>query len=307
MHLVWVPTRQEVKAAERWVARVNERAGDRFKINTFPGGSLGVKDPDMLRILPMGNVVQVTMLYAGYVARDAPDLGYALPEGIMSKPDDVVKLMPELHKVFEQGYSKWGIKYLANFLSPDRTLNIYCKTPVNTLEELRKKKLRVWSKTLVDTFSKLGVSASIIPQNDMYVAMQTGVVDCATYYPGAANTISLHEVAPHWAYIAPYAVPIELIVSKKAFDALPADIQKILEEEAKKMEQELTAAFLEGSYETAEAKKFEAAGGKKQPDFPKADQEALNKAAKDVWVESSKQLGGKVWENYQNVSAALNK
>jgi TRAP-type C4-dicarboxylate transport system substrate-binding protein len=223
----------------------------------------------------------------------------------MSKADDVETLMPELNKVFEQGYSKWGIKYLANFLSPDRTLNIYCKTPVNTLEDLRKKKLRVWSKTLVDTFGKLGVSATIIPQNDMYVAMQTGVVDCATYYPGAANTVSLQEVAPNWAYLSPYAVPIELIVSQKAFSALPPDIQKILQEEAQKMEKELTAAFLEGTYEAEEAKKFNAAGGKKLPDFPKADQEAMNKAAKEVWLDTSKQLGGKVWENYQHVSAAL--
>src|SRR3712207_9375983 len=74
MHLVWVPTRMEVKEAERWANAVNEATGDKFEVKLFPGGSLGIKDTDMLRILPPGNVIQATMLYPGYVSRDAPDI-----------------------------------------------------------------------------------------------------------------------------------------------------------------------------------------------------------------------------------------
>lgn len=305
MHMVWVPTRQEVVSAQEWVDRVNERTGDKFEITIFTGGSLGVKDQDMLRILPPGNAIQVTMLYPGYVARDAPELAYALPEGVLRQAEDIVTALPYLDEIFDASFDKWGIKYLATFVSPDKTINIYCKDEVSSLEELREKKLRVWGKTLADTFAKLGVSASIIPQNDMYVALQTGVVDCATYYPGAANTLSLHEVTPYWSFLSHYAVPIPLIASKNAWDALPADVQAILQEEATKLSGHLADAFLAGNYELAEGEKFDSLGGKKLADFPEEDRAAFTAAALEVWQETAAELGEPVIGNQKRLSEAL--
>lgn len=305
MHMVWVPSRQEVVSATEWVKRVNERTGDKFEITMFPGGALGVKDQDMLRVLPPGNVIQVTMLYPGYVARDAPELAYALPEGVLGEAEDIVEIMPHLDEIFSAAFEEWDVKYLATFVSPDKTINIYCKEPVNSLEQLRDRKLRVWGKTLADTFAKLDVSATIIPQNDMYVALQTGVVDCATYYPGAANTLSLHEVTPYWSFLSHYAVPIPLIVSQSAWDELPADVQTVLQEEATKFAAELNEAFLAGNYELAEAEKFDSLGGENLEPFPEADQEAFTAAAIEVWEETAAELGEPVLTNQKNVSEAL--
>jgi len=305
MHLVWVPSRQEVVEAKTWVDRVNERTGDKFHIEMFPGGALGVKDPDMLRILPPGNVIQATMLYPGYVSRDAPELAYSLPEGVLGEAEDIVAIKPLLDDVYETAFNKWGIKYLATFISPDKTINIYCKEPVKSLDDLRDRKLRVWGKALADTFAKLDVSATIIPQNDMYVALQTGVVDCATYYPGAANTLSLQEVTPYWSYLSAYAVPIPLIVSQKAWAELPADVQAILSEEAEKLSAELADAFVAGNYELAEAEKFDAAGGQKLEDFPVADQEAFTAAAIEVWKETAAEIGDPLKSNQQTVAEKL--
>ncbi len=305
MHMVWVPTRQEVVSGTKWVERVNARTGDKFQITLYSGGALGVKDQDMLRILPPGNVIQATMLYPGYVSRDAPELAFALPEGVLGEAEDIVTIMPELDVIFGEAFAKWNVKYLATFVSPDKTINIYCKEPIESLEALREKKLRVWGKTLADTFAKLDVSATIIPQNDMYVALQTGVVDCATYYPGAANTLSLHEVTPYWSYLSPYAVPIPLIVSQSAWDALPADIQGILLEEAHLLAAELNEAFLAGNYELAEGEKFNSLGGQELGDFPEADQAAFTAAARAVWAETTEALGEPSLSNQKTVSEAL--
>ncbi len=46
--------------------------------------------------------------------------------------------------------------------------------PVQTIEDLKSKKLRVWARDQVEAFTRLGVSAQIIPQDEMYVAMKTG-------------------------------------------------------------------------------------------------------------------------------------
>lgn len=305
MHLVWVPARQEVVSANTFIERVNARTGERFTLTAFTGGSLGVKDQDMLRILPQGNVIQATMLYTGYVSRDAPDLAYALPEGVLAQAEDVVTALPLLDEAFGTGFERWGIKYLGTFISPDKSISIYCKEPVNSLEELRTKKLRVWGKALADSFAKIGVSATIIPQNDMYVALQTGVVDCATYYPGAANTLSLHEVAPYWSFLSHYAVPIPLIVSQRAWDELPADVQGVLSEEAERLVAELSDNFLAGNYELAEGEKYNSLGGVQLDPFPLADQQAFTAAAFEVWQETAAELGDPLLSNQQRLAAAL--
>jgi len=297
MHVVWVATRPEAKEARAWADRVNARTKGKLKIAVHDGGSLGAKDADMLRILPSGSVIQATMLYPGYVARDEPELAFLLPEGVLGAPKDIVKLLPHMSAIYDRIFGRWEIKYLATFLSPEHGLGVFCRSPVASLEALRKVKLRVWNKALIETFGKLGVASSVIPQNDMYMAMQTGVVDCALYSAGSANTLSLHEVAPHWSYLGVNVLPINLIVSQNSWKALPADVQTVLQQEASRMESELVQDFVRGEYSVAEDKKFQAAGGKRLADFPAVDQRAFYAAARAVWDQTSKTLGDKALGN----------
>jgi len=179
MHMVWVPARPEAQAYQRFADEVTKRAGDALDIQLFSSGSLGVKDPDMLRILPRGNIIQAAGLYPGYLSRDKPQYAYTLPAGVVSAPEKLQAILPELRSIYEETYDEAGIKLLGFVGHAVRDTHIMCKEPVNTLEDLRTKKLRVWEQFHVDVFEKLGVSAQIIGQNDLYVAMQTGVIDCA--------------------------------------------------------------------------------------------------------------------------------
>jgi len=304
-HLVWVPTRQEAQAVTTLAERINARTGDKFQMTVFPGGSLGIKDPDMLRILPPGNVIQATMISTNYVARDSPELAYALPEGVLQTMEDFATIRPTLEQVYAKEFEKFGIKVLNILLPPDRTMDVFCKMPVNTLEELRTKKLRVWGAFLVDAFAEVGVSATVIPQNDMYMALQTGVVDCATYYPGPANTLSLQEVTPYWSNIANYAATLVFIVSQSAWDKLPADVQTIITEESDKLAKELIANFLRGDYDKAQGDKFNAAGGKQLDPFPAEDREAFYQAALSIWERDATQKGGDMATNRETLLQAL--
>lgn len=62
MHIVWVPARPEAQAYQNFADRVSEQAGDALDVKLFTGGSLGVKDADLLRILPRGNIIQAAGL-----------------------------------------------------------------------------------------------------------------------------------------------------------------------------------------------------------------------------------------------------
>lgn len=302
MHIVWVPAREEAKAYQRFVDLVNERAKGRLNISLHPGGSLGVKDVDMLRVLPAGNVIQIAGLYPGYMTRDIPEYAVTVPPGVIKEAETLVEVLPALTKIYQESYDKWGIKLLGYVAHPVRDTHIYCKSPINSLADLKGKKLRVWEKFHVQTFESLGVAAQVIGQNDLYLAMKTGVVDCAVYPIGFANTISLQEVAPHASYLFPYVLhPLNLIVSKKAFDALPPDVQKIVQDAAQEVQKQTIASYVKGEYDKAATSEFQQKGGKLLASFPAADQAAFQKAARVVWEREAKALGQKAQENREAV------
>jgi len=306
MHLVWVPAREEVAGYQKFADLVNQRSQGKLKITVYPGGSLGVKDVDMLRVLPAGNVIQAAGLYPGYVTRDVPEFAVTMPAGEIKDAKELAKALPALTKIYNETYDRFGVKLLGYVMSGDREGHIFCKEPLNSYAQLKSKKLRVWDKFHVQTFTALGVSAQIVGQNDLYLALQTGVVDCAVYTIGFANTISLHEVAPHSAYLFPYLVqPLGIVVSKKAYEALSPEVQKIMQNAADEVQKETVAAYLRGEFEKRVAALFKQKGGKQGAPFSAADQAAFQKAEHDSWVRGAKEIGNKPFINREAILKAI--
>jgi TRAP-type transport system periplasmic protein len=148
----------------------------------------------------------------------------------------------------------------------------------------------------------------VVGQNDLYLAMKTGVVDCAVYPIGFANTISLQEVAPYAAYLFPYVLhPLNLIVSKKSFEALSPDVQKIVQDAAQQVQQETVASYVKGDFDKIATAEFLQKGGKLLPPFSAADQAAFQKAARDVWEREAKAIGPKAQQNREAVLKAISR
>ncbi len=306
MHIVWVPTRVEAQYYQRFVDLVNKRAEGKLKITLYPGASLGVKDVDMLRILPRGNVIQAAGLYPGYMTRDEPQYAVTLPPGVVSEPKKLNELAPVLTDIYEKSYDKWGIELLGYVAHPVRDTQVICKEPVKSLDELKGKKVRVWEKAQADTFQRLGIAAQIIGQNDLYMALRTGVVDCAVYPIHFSLTVSLQEAAPYASYLFPYVLhPLNIIASKEAYGKLTPEVQKILVDTAKEIQEASFQAYLNGDVDKTSEEQWKAAGGTVLEPFPAADQKKFAEAAQAVWKASVEQLGGVAAENYKAVNAIV--
>ena len=307
LHSTFAENRAETQAAMQWASQVNARTAGKLKVTVYPGGTLGVSDTDMFRVLPNGNIIQATVLSPVYVTRDAPELAYSLPNESLDNHKDILKLKDTLNDIYNRSYKKRGIRSLGLIMSPSQSIYVYCKSPFQGLKDMKTRKTRVWGKPLSDALGALGVATSIIPQGELYVALQTGVVDCATYIADAANTISLQEVAPYYARLSPYASILQLIVSEKAWERLPADVQNILQEEAKKVEAVYIEKFVDGGPERAEAAKYNAAGGKYAGEFPAEDQKAYSAAARKVWLEQIKGFSGDAKDSAAQILSVLSK
>ena len=286
--------RGESKQLETFAADVSQLSGGSLTIDVFHGGSLNLKDNDVARWLPRG-AVEMGLVWANYLGRDVPALNAVMIQGSVGSPQELISALPEIQDIYTEVLSELDIVPTGFMALPLLKASIFCREePVNSLEKLRTKKLRVWSNDQVQTFTKLGVSAQIIGQNDLYVALQTGVIDCAVYPALFAHTISLNEVTKYASYLYPVAgVPYVLGASKGAWDSLSDGERQAVSTAAKRVWERTNEYSKAEEKEQAARAKLKTQGLEFAAPFSEADRAAFLDAASSTWLEIAEDAGGK--------------
>ncbi len=261
----------------------------------------------MLRIMQRG-MVDISLLYGEYYNRDAPELASVYAQGAITEADQHLKILPTLRNIYKEGYAKWGIHTIGGVVAPVFDVGLHCKEPVNTLEELEGKKVRVWSGHLVDTFDNLGISAQVIPQNDMYLALQTGVVDCAYYLSTVAKTVSLQEVTDYESYLHPWAAsPWMFGVSDKTWASLSESQQTALSRAGEEIWEITKAKAVDPQREEAAREERKEMGITVLPEFSDADVATFVEAAHKAWKDMAEDSGPEGMSYYNTVTSELDK
>ena len=294
--------RNESKQLETFAADVAELTNGSLAINVFHGGSLNLKNEDVVRWLPQG-AVEMGLVWANYLGRDAPALNAVLIQGSVGSSDELIAALPEIQEIYAEELAEWGIVPAGFMALPLLQASIFCRDdPVRTLEELRTKKLRVWSGDQVETFSKLGVSAQIVGQTELYVALQTGVVDCTVYPALFAHTISLHEVTDYASYLYPVAgVPYVLGVSEGAWQSLSDAERGAVSEAAARVWARTNSYDAAEENELAARARLAEQGVEFLDDFSDEDRAAFLGAASETWAELAEAAGGRAPEYRQRI------
>ena len=298
--------RGESAQLETFAADVAELSGGSLTIDIFHGGSLNLKDNDVARWLPRG-AVEMGLVWANYLGRDVPALNAVMIQGSVGSPDELIAALPEIQEIYTEVLGELDIVPTGFMALPLLKASIFCSgDPVRSLEDLRTRKLRVWSNDQVETFTKLGVSAQIVGQNDLYVALQTGVVDCAVYPALFAHTISLQEVTDYASYLYPVAgVPYVLGASKAAWEGLSdAERDAVSTAAARVWERTNEYSKAEENEQAARAKLAEQGIEFLEP-FSDEDRAAFLEAASATWLEMAEEAGGKAPEYRQRILDVL--
>ena len=298
--------RGESKQLETFAAEVAELSGGSLNIDVFHGGSLNLKDNDVARWLPRG-AAEMGLVWANYLGRDVPALNAVMVQGSVGSPEELITALPEIQEIYEEVLAEWGIVPTGFMALPLLKASIFCREkPVRTLDDLRTRKLRVWSNDQVETFTKLGVSAQIVGQNDLYVALQTGVVDCAVYPALFAHTISLQEVTKYASYLYPVAgVPYVLGASENAWNALSDAERTAVSTAAANVWKRTNEYSKAEENEQAARAKLSAQGIEFLDAFSDDDRSAFLNAASSTWQELAAEAGGKAPEYRQRILTVL--
>jgi len=177
------------------------------------------------------------------------------------------------------------------------TRNIFSNKPAKNLAELKGLKVRVqgapiWSRT----FGAIGMAPTVIAYNEVYPAIQNGVINAGENEAAGVEAMKFYEVGPN-LLMTQHAITIRPIAfSGKTFKRLPADLQAAIIKAGK--EAGAYGRQVESGEDTAKLDVMEKAGKLKR--IPFADRAAMKKAADPVMLEYAKEIGAEAIYNKIN-------
>src|SRR5438128_7948504 len=226
-HVVAVDT-PKGKGAEYFKKLAEERTKGRVKVELYPNSSL-FKDGEEMEALQLGSV----QMLAPSVAKFGP-LGVREFE-VFDLPY-IFESYGDLHKVTEGAVGKQlfakleskgivGLAYWDNGFK-DFSANKALKLPA----DVKGLKLRIQSSNVLEAeIRALGGIPQKMAFSEVYQALQTGVVDGTENPPSNFYTQKMHEVQKYLTMTDHGVIEYAVIVNKKFWDGLPADIRTSLE------------------------------------------------------------------------------
>jgi len=226
-HVVAVNT-PKGKGAERFKQLAEERTQGRVKVEVYPNSTL-FKDGEEMEALQLGSVQMLAPSLAKFGPLGVRDYEvFDLPY-VFDGYADVHKVTdgPIGKALFRKLESKGivGLAYWDNGLR-EMTAN----KPLRTPADFRGLKMRIQSSKVLDAqFRALGALPQVMAFSEVYQAMQTGVIDGGENTSSNIYTQKMHEVQKYMTVSDHGYIGYAVIVNKKFWDALPADVRTALE------------------------------------------------------------------------------
>lgn len=226
-HVV-APDTPKGQAAERFKQLAEKATGGRVKVQVFPNSNL-YKDKEELEALQLGAVQMLAPSLAkfgplGVKEFEVFDLPYIFPnktalynvtEGPIGKG-----LLKKLEAKGITGLAYWDNGF--KIMSANRQLRVPA--------DFKGLKMRIQSSKVLDAQMRaLGAIPQSLAFSEAYLALQTGVVDGTENPPSNMYTQKMHEVQAHLTISNHGYLGYAVIVNKKFWDGLPADIRHQLE------------------------------------------------------------------------------
>jgi len=229
------------ESAEEFARRANEALGDRARVTVFGSSQLGGDDV-LLQKLKLGTAdlaLPSSIMSSRIAAFGLFDMPYLVDDREHMGRIEREMIWPDLAPLAERE----GFELLAVWENGFRHITSSVG-PIFTPEDLAGLKLRTprgeWR---VKMFRTWGANPTPLPLSEVFMALQTGVVDGQENPFAQIYASKLHEVQSHLSLTRHVYTPAYLTAGKQHYATLPPDVRAVLEQTARE-----TQAFI---YETA--------------------------------------------------------
>jgi tripartite ATP-independent transporter DctP family solute receptor len=277
-------------SANEFARRANEKLAGKAKVVAFGSSQLG-GDAELMQKLRLGTVdfaIPSSVMSSAVDAFGMFEMPYLVKNRAhMKKIEDAV-VWPALAPMAEAK----GYKVLAVWENGFRNITTNTK-PIVKPEDLAGMKLRVpQGKWRVKMFQAYGANPSPMALSEVFVALQTGVMDGQENPLTQIYSSKFQEVQKFLSMTGHVYTPAYLVSGKNKFASLPADVQAALTAAARETQAYVYAQAVKLDDELLA--KIKAAGVKVND----PDKDAFIAASKGVYDEFAKEVpdGGKLVE-----------
>ncbi len=290
----WPKTVWEVGNFMKFMDIVKERVAQKYAGQLeiqYAGGPEVIPNQEQVEAARMG-VVDMVFTTDGYYVSAVPEvnvLSVSMLDGWEERAKGVNALLDKIHQ------EKVGCVYLGR-LGHNLPFTIYLTKPVKGLDDLKGLKIRC-SPTLIGFLKKIGANPVVIPPPEVYTALERGVVDGYTWPAGLIKDWGWEKVTKCVIQPGVYNGANVLVMNKKKWDEIPADLQKLLieaEDEAARYAKQRALDLIKNEKEALQKM------GVQYVELPPGDAKKLTDAAYsalwDVILEKSPANGPKLKE-----------
>ena len=172
--ILWPAGNFSTQGTVQFAEKVKEGTGGNLVIEVHPGGSLGFKGPEMLKVI-RSRMAPIGEMLLGYVAGTEPLMDFSTMPFLVANPDQAGQLGEIARPAVEKVFDKWGQKLLYWQFWPGA--GIYSQKPIHALEDLKGLKIRTFNAVSTEWVKAVGGNPVSMPWGDVYMAMSTGAID----------------------------------------------------------------------------------------------------------------------------------
>ncbi|NOR30062.1 MAG: C4-dicarboxylate ABC transporter substrate-binding protein [Sulfitobacter sp.] len=188
-------------------------------------GELGVES-DYVTFLNQGVAIDYTILAPSNMAKFAPSIPLMDMPFLFRDLDhwNAVLSSDVLKPLEDELLEKASIKIIG--YTGGGTRNLLSKNPVVNFDDLAGHKMRVMGAPIqAQIFSALTAAPSAIAYNEVYNAIQTGVIAGFENEAASIQNLKFYEVAPNLSLTRHTITVRPIVMSGKTFNGLPSDLQ----------------------------------------------------------------------------------
>lgn len=219
---------------EAFKREAEEKSGGRISVEIHPNGELGGNEDELVQKMATGTV-DVIISAPSFMAQSVKEADILSLPYLFSDTEHWKKCMDgepgqQISKLVEE---KSGIFHVLGYFK-DGVRSMYTIKPVEKLEDMKDMKFRIQnSPTQIAFWSALGVQPTFVAFNEIYQALQNGVID------GAENSYSQiaqqkhYEVCKHITETEHDVATRFLLISADKYNSMPEDLRAVIDEAGK--------------------------------------------------------------------------
>ncbi len=219
-------------ACQKFIDLVQERSGGRIEFHSlFTAGEMG-GEREMAEGLQQGTLDMILVATMGMSSFDPNLMIYDFPYLFPDFETAYRVLDGEAGQMVSDSLEQRGFHVLAYLENDYRGFSNNTK-PIHHPSDLKGLKLRVpESPVLVEWMKSIDANPTIMPYNEVYSALQTGVVDGQDNGILLSYTHKVFEVQKFYSLTNHIYCPAPLMISTRVWDQMPDDLKQIMTEAA---------------------------------------------------------------------------